>query len=182
MGPGTLSKGVFGAVEPADTDVATALDPLVWTDVGGTSDGVEIAIDQDFTELEVDQIVDVPERRLTKREATLKTNLAEPTLDNLALAMNGATMAVGGTGATAFKSLTPINTTSASQVTYSALTFDGFAPNGKPRRVIGRKMLNTKPVEFAYSKKNQTVYSVFFAAHYVSASIPPFKVTDGAAA
>ena len=181
MGPGTLNKGAFGAVEPADTAVATALDPSVWTDVGGTSDGVEIAIDQDYTQLEVDQIVDIPERRLTKREATLKTNLAEPSLDNLAIAMNGATIAVGGTGATAFKSLTPINSTSASQVTYAALTFDGFAPNGKPRRVIGRKMLNTKPVEFAYSKKNQTVYSVFFSAHYVSASVAAFKAIDGTA-
>jgi len=182
MGPGTLNKGVFGAVEPADTAVATVPDPLVWTDVGGTSDGVEIAIDQDYTQLEVDQIVDIPERRLTKREATLKTNLAEATLDNLALAMNGATLATGGVGATAFQSLSPVNTSSASQVIYSALLFDGFAPNGKPRRVIGRKMLNTKPVEFAYSKKNQTVYSVFFSAHYVSASVASFKAIDGAAA
>jgi hypothetical protein len=182
MGPGTLNKGAFGAVEPVDTAVATVPDPLVWTDVGGTSDGVEIAIDQDYTQLEVDQIVDIPERRLTKREATLKTNLAETTLDNLSLALNGATVAVGGTGATAFKSLTPVNGSSASQVTYSALLFDGFAPNGKPRRVIGRKMLSVKPVEFAYSKKNQTVFSVFFSAHYVSASIASFKAIDGAAA
>lgn len=182
MGPGTLSRGLFGAIEPADTAVASALDAAVWPDVGGTSDGVEIAVDQDYTQLEVDQIVDIPERRLTKREATLKTNLAEPTLDNLSLAMNGATLSTGGTGATAYQSLSPVNTTSASQVTYSGLIFDGYAPNGKPRRVIGRKMLNTKPVEFAYSKKNQTVYSVFFSAHYVSASIPSFKVTDGAAA
>lgn len=180
LGPGTLYTGDFGATEPADTAVATAPD-VAWTDAGGTQDGVELAVNQEYTELEVDQIVDVPERRLTKREATLKTNLAEATLENLAVALNGGTIASGGTGATAYKSLTPTASTSAHQVTYKALLFDGFAPAGKPRRVIVRKALSTDNVEFAYKKDEQTVFTVMFSAHYVSASIAPFKIVDGTA-
>lgn len=174
MGPGTLYKGAFGATEPVDTATATA-PSTPWTDVGGTSDGVEITIAQEYKEMEVDQIVDVPERRLTKREATLKTNLAEATLDNLSLAMNGATIATG----VGYTSLSPINGNSATQVTYSALLFDGYAPAGFPRRVIGRKMLSTSDVKFAYKKDEQTVFTVEFSAHFVSSTVPPFKVVDG---
>ncbi|MGH8571195.1 MAG: hypothetical protein ACREX8_01290, partial [Gammaproteobacteria bacterium] len=118
LGPGSLYTGVFGVAEPADTAVASP-PGAGWTDVGGTSDGVTLTVNQEFTELAVDQIVDVPGRRLTKRDMTIGTNLAEPTLDNLVVAMNGGTTATGA----GFKSLEPAFATSATQPTYKAVLF-----------------------------------------------------------
>lgn len=175
MGPGVLYRGDFGATEPADTAVDEA-PGIAFTDLGGTSDGVNLAINQEYTPLAVDQIVDTPERRMTSREFTLSTNLAEPTLENMALAVNAEDSTV--TEGTGFKKYTPSNDNSATQPRYSALLFDGFAPGGFNRRVIGRKMLSTNNIEFAYSKANQTVFSVTFSGHYVSASIAPFVVID----
>lgn len=175
MGPGTLYSGAFGATEPADTAVGSAPDSAVWTDVGGTQDGVTITINQEFTELEVDQIVDVVGRRLTKRDMTIATNMAEVTLENLSFASNGAATISTGTG---FKALEPGNDTSATQPDYRALVFDGFAPGGGQRRVIARRVLSTDNAEFAYSKSDQTVLTVTFSAHYVSPSIAPYKIVD----
>lgn len=138
-------------------------------------DGVTLTINQEFTELAVDQIVDVPGRRLTKRDMTIGTNLAEPTLENLSLATNGGGTITTGTG---FKSLEPSNDTSATQPSYVAGLFDGIAPGGGTRRVIVRKMLSTDNVEFAYTKDAQTVFTVLFSAHYVSSSIPAYKLVD----
>ena len=173
MGPGELYRGDFGETEPTGA-AAPAGD---WVDVGGTTDGVTLAVNQEYTELEVDQIVDIPGRRLTKREFTIATNIAEPTLENLAFVLNEAAEVTTATGT---KSWEPTNDSSATQPTYSALIFRGWAPGaaGKRRNVIGRKMLQTESVEFAYSKDGQTVYSCSFSGHYVSPSIRPFKVVD----
>lgn len=175
LGPGTLYYGDFGATEPADTAVATAPDSGDWTDVGGTNDGVTLSIEQEYTELTVDQIVDRVGSRLTNRTMTVATNLAEPTLENLSLVVNGGGTVSSGSG---YKSFSPANDTSATQPTYCALIFDGIAPGGGIRRVFGRRMLSTENVEFAYSKEDQTVFSVTFTAHYVSNSITPFKIVD----
>lgn len=175
MGPGTLNFGDFGATEPADTAVATPPSGADWTDIGGTQDGVTLTINQEFKELEVDQVVDVPGRRLTKRDMQIKTNLAEPTLENLAFVSNASATISTGTG---YKSLEPSNDTSATQPTYKALLFDGIAPGGGNRRVIVRRTLSTDNAEFAYKKDSQTVFTATFSAHYVSPSIAPYKIID----
>lgn len=173
MGPGALYTGAVDATEPALAAVATA-PGVAFTDVGGTTDGVTLTINQEYTELAVDQIVDVPGRRLTRREITLQTNMAEPTLENLAIAMNAGTVTDG----TGYKTLEPDFDNSATQPNYKKLLFDGFAPGGLARRVVARKCLSTDNVSFAYSKSDQTVYSVTFSGHYVSASVAPFIVID----
>lgn len=181
QGPGTLYIGAFGATEPAETAVGLAGDPSTgWTDVGGTTDGVSLTIAQDFAVLEVDQIVDTAGRRLTKRDVSLKTNLAEPTLNNLAYAMNSTpgASAVINTSQSGVSKLSPTSDTSATQPTYSALILDGFAPAQLRRRVVVRKVLSTDNVEFAYTKDKQTVFSVTWSAHYVSNAIKPFVVLD----
>lgn len=173
QGPGTLYTAPFGTVEPADADVAN--DPGTgWGDVGGTRDGVNISMNLEYSELEVDQIVDVPARRLIKRDMALETNLAEPTLDNLTIALNSGVVSSGS----GFKSYEPTSDTSATQPTYRALLMDGFQGE-KRRRIIVRRALSTENVEFAYKKDDQTVFSVTFSAHYVSSTIKPFKVVDG---
>lgn len=178
-GPGTLYAGLFGATEPADSTVATAPSASTWTDMGGTQDGVQISINLDYFELEVDQIVDIPGRRLTKRDLQVKTNLAEATLANLTVSLNGGTV----TASAAFSTYDPANDTAATQPTYRALLFDGWAPQtaagvSNVRRVVVRKVLSIDNVETSYKKDDQTLFPVTFGAHYVSSAIKPFRVID----
>src|SRR5690606_9937970 len=167
--PISLYTGAFGATEPDDTAVDTPPDSGTWTDVGGTTDGVQLSIQQEFAELAVDQIVDVPGRRLTKRDMSVTTNMAEPTLENLALAMNQSPSVI--TTGVGYKKLEPSADTSATQPTYMALIIDGFAPEQLRRRIIVRKVLSTANADLAYQKDAQTVYTVTWSAHYVSPSI-----------
>lgn len=177
QGPGTLYRGAFGQAEPADTQVNTTPAASGWTDVGGTLGGVDLTIEQKYKELEVDQIVDTVGRRLVSREAGVETNLAEPTLANLALALN-ASAPVTGAG---FAYYEPPNDTSASTPTYCALIFDGIAPGGFTRRVFLRRSLSTATIKATWAKDKQTGIPVSFAAHYVSAAIKPFRIVDATA-
>jgi len=174
MGPGTLYTGLFGATEPLDSAVNTTPQASAWTDLGGTDGGVTLSVDQKFTELMVDQIVDSVGRRLTQREVTFDTSLAEATLVNLQTAMNGGTTATGSGYAT----LDPLNVTSATQPTYIAAMMDGFAPTSFRRRVIIRKALNVSKLQSSYAKDKQTFIPVTFNGHYVSAAIPVFHIVD----
>lgn len=180
QGPGTLYRGTSytGAytttAEPTNAAVNTTPQSSAWTDVGGTADGVNLEVGREYAELAVDQIVDIPDRRLTKREFSIATNLAEATLENLAFVMND-TAPTSGSG---FKYFEPTNTSAASQPTYVPLLFDGYAPGQFRRRVIARRMLGTEPVTFAYKKDQQTFWTVKFVGHYVSDTIPPWKIVD----
>jgi hypothetical protein len=106
------------------------------------------------------------------------TNLAEPTLGNLTIGINGGT-AGSGSG---YSSLDPLNTSTASQVPYFAAILDGFAPgpanSNYRRRVVLRKVVNTSKVESAFAKDKQTYIPVTFKSHYVSPSITPFRWVD----
>lgn len=174
MGPGTLYIGAFGATEPLDTVVNATPAASSWTDLGGTQDGAKLTIDQTYTDLEVDQIVDVAGARLTKRLFTIETNLAEPTLENLKYLLNDGTAASGS----GYKSFEPIYASSATQPTYRAAILDGFAPNQLRRRFIIRKVLSSDKVESTYKKDGQTLFTVKWSGFYVSSVIAPFKLID----
>jgi hypothetical protein len=173
-GPGTLYTGDFGATEPASSTINAAYSGSAFTDVGGTQDGVTINIEREFFKLEVDQTPDVPGRRLTSRDMQISTNIAEPTLDNLKLVLNGGTV----TASAAYSEYEPADDTAATQPTYKALMFEGWAPQGFRRRVFGRKVLSIESVEVPYKKDGQTLFPVTFGCHYVSNAIKPFKWTD----
>ena len=167
QGPATLYFGVFGAVEPAT--IATA--PGVgWTDCGGTKDGVEINIADEYGVLDVDQLIYEVERRRTKRAVSIKTSLAEATLANLALATNNtaptANVLTADDGLAAFKPA------------YGAILLDGIAPGGFKRRFILRKTLATDAVGVAYKKDGQTLIPVTWTGHWVTPSIAPYICTD----
>lgn len=178
MGPGRLYKGDEGATEPADSDVVNAIEDTSvsgdWVDLGGTNGGVSLELEQDYSEMEVDQIVDIVERRLTKREFKISTSLAEPTLENFVIANNGGTVTTGAS----FKAFDPKMDTSASQPTYVALIFDGIAPNSLRRRVIARRVLSVAGIGQEYTKEDQTLFPVEFSCHYVDTNTPPFKYID----
>lgn len=184
MGPGTIYVGAYGAVEPTNASVGVAPNLGIWTDVGGLLGGVELTVEQEWIEVELKQIPDRPMKRLKKRRLTIKTQMAEPTLSNLAYALNDTTAISAGVGWSQF---TPSDRSEASVLTYNALIIDGWAPgwrvtdrHHKRRRVIVRKALSIDNVEFSYSKDNQTVYTVTWSCHYVDGTTPPFRIIDEA--
>lgn len=181
QGPADLYHAAQGATEPADADIvtgefedSTAFSSGAWTDCGGTQGGVTLELGHEYGELEVDQIVDVPESRLTKRVYKINTNLAEATLENFRLASNGGTITEGA----GFKSYDPDMDNSAVSPRYCALLFQGIAPAGLRRWVIARKCLNEATVGSESLKDGQTVFPVEFKTHYVSRTIRPFRYVD----
>lgn len=170
QGPATAYAATFGATEPANVSTAPGVG---WKDVGGTKDGVELQINDEYAVLDVDQIIYEIQRRRTKRVVALKTQLAEGTLENLAIATANsaptANVLNADDGLTAFAP------------GYGAILLDGIAPGGFRRRVILRKTLPTDSVGMAYKKDAQTLIPVTWTAHWVSSSIAPFKIEDATA-
>lgn len=179
MGPGAFYQAAFGAVEPADNVVNTAPPTSSWTDLGGTLGGMTISVDQTYTELEVDQLVDSVGRRLTKREFSIATQLAEATLTNLSNSLNGSSATSGSiTGGGTYNTFEPLFATSATQPNYTALLVDGFGTSSFRRRSIFRRSLSTAKVDQVLAKDKQTAYTVTFNGHYVSSVIAPIHVVD----
>lgn len=179
MGPGAIYIGALGALEPAVGSVGSAPDPLVWTDLGGTLGGVELAVDQEFKTVIFEQLPDTPFNRLQKRYLSIKTPLAEATLANLGLALNDS---AGVTGT----EYTPSVYDSATPLVYRSLIVDGWAPGvtafgrHKRRRIIVRKCLSVDNISLSYTKDGQTIYNVTWSCHHVDGSTAPFRVIDEA--
>lgn len=167
QGPASLFHGAFGVTEPAALTDAFATG---WTDLGGTKEGLTLGVNDTFQTLTVDQVLEAVESRRTERVLTIKTSLAEATLENWARALNEAPASAVVSG-----SFEP----SGSFVpTYSALGFNGIAPGGFLRRGILRKCVMNAAFESAYKKDGMTLIPVTFAGHWVSASIRPLKLSD----
>lgn len=174
MGPGDLYVGDFEAPEPLDTEVNGTPATSAWDNPGGTLGGLTLSIANTWKELEVDQLTETPERRRTKKEVMLKTQLAEVTFANLTLALAGGTTTTG----TGFEAYEPDDDNSGDSPTYKAIIFDGFGGSGLRRRVFIRKVLSTENVDVAASKEDQTVYPVSFTSHYVSAAVKSWRVVN----
>lgn len=176
LGPATLYVGTFGNVtEPGSANINnTPLASGGFIDVGGTLGGVKLSIAQTYTVLDVDQVVDQVDGRLTGRKVSVQTQMAEVTLANLQAALNGGTVATGSS----VNTYDPDNTISATQPAYRALLFDGWGPSQKRRRAIVRKVLSTAQVDLEYKKDGQGFYAVTWDAFYVSSAIGPFNIMD----
>lgn len=176
QGPATMYHGTFGdATEVASTAINDAPPASAgWSDVGGTLDGVNLQVAIDWSELSVDQIVDVPGRRMTKRDMSVTANMAEGTIENIIRSQNGGTAATGA----GFKSFEPSMDNSAVDPEYSTIIVDGIADNSRRRRIHARKTLQIENLESAYKKDEQWVIPGAFHTHYVASNIPPYKITD----
>lgn len=172
QGPVTLYYAPFGTAEPADlaTDPGTG-----WIDLGGTSDGLEVEVADEWSQLTVDQLLMAPASRRTGRSVTAKSNLAEVTLENLARAITQAPPVTTGS----IKELALTDGIGAFQPTYGALIADGYAPGGTRRRIKLRKVVQSDSTAQSYKKDDQTLIPVTFMAHFVSASIPAVSWQDG---
>lgn len=179
QGPATIYGAAFGAAEPAKTTSALNAAPSApWVDLGGTLDGLTWNMNREVSKLMVDQVTYRVGSRVTDADDTFETRLAEATLDNLKLILNGGTITVGATTELGVNNFEPDVSNSATQMGYAALLIDGWAPNGKRRRVIVRKVCSSDNASFNYSRTDQSAFNVTFAAHYVSSSIKPYIVLD----
>lgn len=167
QGPATLYFGAFGVTEPAEIDTVPGAG---WTDLGGTKDGVALAVADEWSVLAVDQVPYEVERRRVNRVLTIKTQLAEATLDNLARAWNNT--------APVDNDLVLDDDALVFNPAYCAILLDGIAPGGLPRRVILRKGLSTDSVESAYKKDGMTLVPATFTGHWVSPSIKPLRIYE----
>ncbi|HWB38439.1 MAG TPA: hypothetical protein VHA75_20675 [Rugosimonospora sp.] len=179
MGPMTVYYGAFGAAEPADASVNTTPAASAWTDLGGTTGGVTINANQTFATMTFDQTLDIVGTRATQRDVQIVVSLAEPTLDNLKIVLNGGTVATGS----GYKSYDPDSSILSTQPTYGALLLDGWAPASvagatKRRRMVCRKVLSIDNVGIPYRKDAQTVFPVTMRCHFVDSSTKPFRFID----
>lgn len=184
QGAANMYTGVFSltaANEPALSAINTAPQASAWTYTGFTSDGITVTINQAFSEMRVDQRADRVGTKLTEREVQIQANLAEATLANFTLGLNGGTI----TTASGYSYYEPIYDGTELQPTYIPILLDGYAPANsagvvKRRRILIRRAISTENVELAYKKDELTLVPVTFTSHYVSDTVAPFRFIDEA--
>lgn len=190
QGPAVLYTATFGTsfapyigADPHNNPVSSP-----FTDVGGTTGGITVEVDETLTDIHVDQLLDPVGARITARTIQVTTTLMESTLANLQLTLNGSSTGAIITNYTNANQLDLVTTTSATQPTYSTLIIDGWAPTssttGAPyrRRFIVQKALSQPKISQKYDMANQATIAVTWTAYYVSSSgapgTGPFTIVD----
>jgi hypothetical protein len=91
------STTMSGADGSTDTGVATLV--TNWREVGYTQDGLEVATDPSWGEIEVDQLLDSAKIFKDGMTLSITTTFAEATLDNLLVAWGQAATTLSSAGA-----------------------------------------------------------------------------------
>ena len=89
---GTRYTTTLAGADGSTTTPATAV--TSWNEVGYTQDGLEIATDPSWAEIEVDQLLDSAKIFKDGMSMNISTTLAEATLENLIIAWGQATNSV----------------------------------------------------------------------------------------
>ena len=96
--PSTLKA--FVGTESFKTTLTTTLNAVDYTNVGYTSNGLELQFQPDFGEVQVDQVLDVAKLYKQGMQVNLATAFAEATLENLLLALASPESKLSGTKGT----------------------------------------------------------------------------------
>jgi hypothetical protein len=86
---GVLSDADLPAYEAATSFKDSLTNDADYTNVGYTSNGLEIQFQPDFGEVKVDQVLDVAKLYKQGMQVSLKTTFAESTLENLLFSLAG---------------------------------------------------------------------------------------------
>lgn len=184
QGPAVLYAAAFGTSvsaylgsNPGSVPVAS---PFV--DIGGTTGGITVEVDETLTDIHVDQLLDPVGARTTARTIQVVTTMMETEISNMQLILNGATGATVTSG-TGWTELDLVTTTSATQPSYSVLVIDGWAPTlssgaAAKRRFIVQKVLAQPKISQKFDMANQATVAVTWTAYYVSNSVSPFSIVD----
>lgn len=141
MGPGDLKLGVPGAHE------------ALLRNVGSTQGGISIASDRTYYDVMVDQAPGPVDVKETVRQVTLKTNLAESSLVNLARVWGYPETAVASG---VFKLGVPATTPFMQLVALSP------GAGGLRRKLTGVKVVSVGNGEHRYQKSGETIIPVEF--------------------
>lgn len=82
---------------PYRTTLDATSDPNRWVNAGYTQDGVEVATDPSWTDIEVDQLLDAAKIFQDGMGLNISTTFAEATLDNLLIAWGQAASTISST-------------------------------------------------------------------------------------
>jgi len=96
----TLDAASLTAFESAKSFKTTLTNDADYTNVGYTSNGLELQFQPDFGEVQVDQILDVAKLYKQGMQVSLATSFAEATLENLLLALAYKDSKISGNKAT----------------------------------------------------------------------------------
>jgi hypothetical protein len=96
----TLDAASLTAFESAKSFKDTLTNDADYTNVGYTSNGLELQFQPDFGEVQVDQILDVAKLYKQGMQVSLATSFAEATLENLLLALAYKDSKISGTKST----------------------------------------------------------------------------------
>jgi hypothetical protein len=88
----------FSNIVVGEGTIAMSTDGVNFVDLGATQDGAELAWEPDMVDIEIDQFGDAARVVTSKIKVSLKTKLAEGTLENLARAWNYSVNAEVTTG------------------------------------------------------------------------------------
>jgi len=180
QGPASVYIAPFGTTAPLDSAV-TSPPGANWTDIGGTTGGVNLEVDNTYTPQDIDQLVDSVGARLTKRSIMVTTSMAETSLANMQYALNNLCTFGVQTGYTTTDLLTA---TSATQPAYATIIIDGWAPvTGTSevscrRRIVLWKTISQSKLALDYEMAKYATFAISWQTYYVSASISPMHITD----
>jgi len=184
QGPGTLYVAAYGtslaAYIGSNPGSVAVTSPFV--DVGGTSGGITVEVDETLTNIQVDQLLDPVGARTTARTIQVTTTLMETSLTQLQVALNGTTGATLSSG-TGWQEMDLVTTTSATQPLYTSIIVDGWAPTlsggtAAKRRFIVQKVLSQPKIAQKFAMDGQATCDVTFTAFYVSPGTSPFTIVD----
>lgn len=144
-----------------------------WLASGFTTEGVEVEYSPEFKDVEVDQLLDAALIYRTKQSVTVKTTLAEATLENLMFvwAIPGDKLKTTGTGfdgqtiAAGEKELGIYEGGLGEAPVERSMCFVGAAPRtgGKVERVYNiRRVLQTQASSHGLKRAEETVFPVSF--------------------
>jgi hypothetical protein len=139
--------------------------------MGGTDGGATGNLQNEYSDMEVDQVAMAVDARLLRQAASVVTNLAEVTLANIRRGLNmpddaGDEIEWGGEDI--------VN----ASPNFSAILLKGQKPGGGPRIVVVRRVLSVAQIAMSWTKDGKTMIPVEFKAYYVSQSVRAVRIDD----
>jgi hypothetical protein len=113
---GELSDGDLPAVVDGTSFRETLSNDADFRNVGYTMNGLELAFQPDFGEVQVDQVLDVAKLYKQGMQVNLNTTFAEATLENLLFALAGQDSDLANAGSSAFAAGNPVLNLSAGDI------------------------------------------------------------------
>jgi len=112
LGPGLLYWAPAGTADPTTAVTGSIISdtlPVAWKQIGYTENGSEFSYELSSDDVVVAEVLDAISHKTTGRSGSVAFEMAEVTVKNLVLALNGGTVTNTGTGATALWTYEPPN-------------------------------------------------------------------------